>query len=109
MSTPSHTGVLTEIFRTRYATARSIHPTDSVAACGADAQRLVARHHLDDTPVSANSPYGLMRDDPAYVLLLGVGLETSRPSICPRRWWPLKFICSRPSNRNFTNAATVTG
>ena len=28
------------------------------------------------TPVSANSPYGLMREDPAYVLLLGVGLES---------------------------------
>ena len=76
MSTPSHTGVLTEIFRTRYATARSIHPTHSVAARGTDAKRLVARHHLDDTPVSANSPYGLMRDDPAYVFLLGVGLES---------------------------------
>src|SRR5262249_10628173 len=27
LATPSHTGVLTEIFRTRYATARSVHPT----------------------------------------------------------------------------------
>ena len=34
LATPSHTGVLTEVFRTRYATARSIHPTHSVAACG---------------------------------------------------------------------------
>jgi aminoglycoside 3-N-acetyltransferase len=76
MSTPSHTGALTEVFRTSYATVRSIHPTHSVATCGADAQRLVARHHLDDTPVSANSPYGLMRGDTAYVLLLGVGLES---------------------------------
>src|SRR5262249_13898617 len=33
-------------------------------------------HHLDDTPVSANSPYGLMRDDRAYVMTIGVGLET---------------------------------
>jgi aminoglycoside 3-N-acetyltransferase len=76
VATPSHTGVLTEIFRTRYASARSIHPTHSVAAYGSEAQRLVARHHLDDTPVSANCPYGLMRDTPAYVLLLGVGLES---------------------------------
>ena len=75
VATPSHTGVLTEIFRTHYATARSIHPTHSVAAYGPQAQRLLARHHVDDTPVSANSPYGLMRDTPAYVLLLGVGLE----------------------------------
>jgi len=76
MTTASHTGVLSEIFRTRYATARSIHPTHSVAACGPRAQQLSARHHLDDTPVSPNSPYGLMRDLPAYVLMLGVGLET---------------------------------
>jgi len=76
LATPSHTGVLTEVFRTRYATARSIHPTHSAAAYGPQAQQLLARHHLDDTPVSANSPYGLMRDSAAYVLLLGVGLES---------------------------------
>ena len=76
LATPSHTGVLTEVFRTRYATARSIHPTHSIAACGPLAEGLSARHHLDDTPVSANSPYGLMRDQPTYVLMLGVGLET---------------------------------
>jgi aminoglycoside 3-N-acetyltransferase len=75
METPSHTGVLSEIFRTRYATARSIHPTHSAAAFGPRSQELLARHHLDDTPVSPNSPYGLMRDLPAYVLMLGVGLE----------------------------------
>jgi aminoglycoside 3-N-acetyltransferase len=76
LTTPSHTGVLTEVFRTTYATHRSIHPTHSVAARGPHAQRLTARHHLDDTPVSANSPYGLMHGLEAYVLMLGVGLET---------------------------------
>jgi aminoglycoside 3-N-acetyltransferase len=76
LSTPSHTGVLTEIFRTCYATARSIHPTHSVAACGPQAESLLARHHLDDTPVSFNSPYGLMRGMPAYALMIGVGLES---------------------------------
>ncbi|HVI62949.1 MAG TPA: AAC(3) family N-acetyltransferase, partial [Bradyrhizobium sp.] len=34
LETPSHTGVLTEIFRTRYASGRSIHPTHSVAGLG---------------------------------------------------------------------------
>jgi len=75
LATPSHTGVLTEIFRTRYATARSIHPTHSVAGWGPAAKALLARHHVDDTPVSGNSPYGLMRDYPTYILTLGVGLE----------------------------------
>lgn len=76
VATRSETGVMTEIFRTRYASRRSIHPTHSVAACGPAADVLVARHHLDDTPVSANSPYGLMRSYRSYVLLLGVGLES---------------------------------
>jgi len=76
LGTPSHTGILTEVFRTRYAEARSIHPTHSVAARGSQAQRLLAQHHLGDTPVSANSPYGLMRDDRSYVMMIGVGLET---------------------------------
>jgi len=77
LATPSHTGVLSEIFRTRYATARSIHPTHSAAGCGPAAAMLCSRHHIDDTPVSANSPYGLMRDYPAYILMVGVGLETA--------------------------------
>ena len=73
--TASHTGALTEVFRTRYATARSIHPTHSVAGRGPAAGTLLARHHVDDTPVSGNSPYGLMRDYQTFILLLGVGLE----------------------------------
>src|SRR5580704_6765695 len=77
LATPSHTGVLTEIFRTRYATARSIHPTHSVAGFGPAARRLLSRHHLDTTPVSANSPYGLLRDYETYILMIGVGLETA--------------------------------
>ncbi len=75
MTTPSHTGVLTEVFRTHYATARSIHPTHSVAGWGPAASLLLSRHHVDSTPVSTNSPYGLMRDYDTYVLMIGVGLE----------------------------------
>ena len=76
MMTPSETGVMTEIFRTQFATSRSIHPTHSVAACGTAARALLASHHFDDTPVSPNSPYGLMREYNAYVMMLGVGLES---------------------------------
>jgi len=75
LQTPSETGVLTEIFRTRFASTRSIHPTHSVAAWGKAANALAARHHLDNTPVSANSPYGLMRAYDSCIMLIGVGLE----------------------------------
>jgi aminoglycoside 3-N-acetyltransferase len=76
IETRSETGILSEIFRTRYASHRSIHPTHSAAAYGAQADILVAHHHLDDTPVSPNSPYGLMKPYRAFVLMIGVGLET---------------------------------
>ncbi len=76
IATASHTGILTEIFRTRYAIARSIHPTHSVAGWGPAAPALLSRHHLDTTPVSQNSPYGLMRDYETYIFMVGVGLET---------------------------------
>lgn len=76
LATPSHTGILSEIFRTRYSTARSIHPTHSVAGHGPAAKTLLSRHQIDATPVSQNSPYGLMRDYDTSVLTIGCGLET---------------------------------
>src|SRR5262249_29855551 len=75
VETSSHTGVLSEVFRTRYAVARSIHPTHSVAGYGPSAKTLLSRHQFDVNPVSGNSPYGLMRDYDTCILLLGVGLE----------------------------------
>lgn len=75
LGTASHTGVLSEIFRVRYAVARSIHPTHSVAGWGRAAPLLLSRHHVDETPVSANSPYGFMRDYDTFVLMIGVGME----------------------------------
>jgi aminoglycoside 3-N-acetyltransferase len=77
IATPSHTGILTEVFRTRHAIARSIHPTHSVAGWGPAASVVLSRHHVDATPVSSNSPYGLLRDYDTYVLMIGVGLECS--------------------------------
>ena len=76
LATPSQTGVLTEIFRTRTAQGRSLHPTHSVAGWGARAQDLLATHHRGETPCPAASPYGLMRGQGALILLLGVGMES---------------------------------
>lgn len=75
IGTPSHTGILSEVFRTRHAIARSIHPTHSVAGWGGSAPLLLSQHHVGDTPVSGNSPYGLMRDYDTFILMIGVGLE----------------------------------
>lgn len=75
IATPSHVGVLAELFRQNYATGRSIHPTHSVSAAGRLASTLLSGHHLDDTPCSPNSPYGQAVGRDAHILMLGIGLE----------------------------------
>jgi len=75
LATPSHTGVLTEVFRVGCATHRSLHPTHSVAGIGPLASALLSTHHLGSTPCPGGSPYGLIREYDAAILLLGVGLE----------------------------------
>lgn len=75
IQTPSHTGALSEVFRTKFSTHRSLHPTHSVAGLGEAAEYLLSGHHLGSTPVPISSPYGLMRDFNSYILLIDVGFE----------------------------------
>jgi aminoglycoside 3-N-acetyltransferase len=75
LATPSHVGIIPEIFRLCYASHRSLHPTHSVAALGTRALQLTSGHHLDDTPCSPNSPYGRAGAEDTHILMLGIGLE----------------------------------
>ncbi len=77
LATPSHVGAVAELFRTRYAEARSLHPTHSAAAAGRLARELTAHHHEGTTPCAHNSPYGLMRGRDAHILMIACGLERS--------------------------------
>ncbi|HEY3198809.1 MAG TPA: AAC(3) family N-acetyltransferase [Nitrospirales bacterium] len=75
LRTPSNTGILTELFRTEYASARSLHPTHSVAGRGKLAEDLLSGHHLDDTPCSRRSPFGLLARHDGWVLMLGISMD----------------------------------
>ncbi len=75
LQTPSNTGILTEIFRTKYATRRSLHPTHSVAGCGRLVNELLGTHHLDETPCAALSPFGLLAGHDGWVLMLGISMD----------------------------------
>ncbi|WP_109117470.1 AAC(3) family N-acetyltransferase [Azospirillum sp. TSO22-1] len=77
LATPSITGILSELFRTRLATRRSLHPTHAVSGLGRQADALLAAQHLaGDTPCPPRSPWGLLDDHGAKVVMLGVGLES---------------------------------
>lgn len=73
--TPSNTGILTEVFRTRYASRRSLHPTHSVAGMGSQVDTLLDEHHLDPTPCSRRSPFGKLVDADGWVLMLGISFD----------------------------------
>lgn len=73
--TPSIVGTLGNVFRKRAGVIRSLHPTHSVAACGARAAEYVAGHEKDDTPCSRTSPYGKLITWGGKVLIIGPGLE----------------------------------
>ncbi len=72
--TPSCVGGLTEYFRRRSDTRRSIHPTHSVSARGFEADYLLGDHQLDHTPCGPHSPFHKLLDLEGKILFLGCGL-----------------------------------
>lgn len=75
LATPSNTGALTEMFRTRVATRRSLHPTHSVAGVGARVDPMLSGHHLDDTPCALASPFGQLVPHDAWLLMFGITMD----------------------------------
>lgn len=73
--TPSQMGLLTELFRRMPGVVRSVHPTHSVAAWGANAEWMTAGHHQACTPCGRQSPYGRLMDRNGRILLLGTDIS----------------------------------
>lgn len=73
--TPSCVGGLTEYFRTRPGTLRSVHPTHSVCGTGPRAAELLAGHQEDATPCGAHSPFARLPEVNGQILFLGCGLR----------------------------------
>lgn len=76
---------------------RSIHPSHPVAALGPDAARLLAEHHLGDSPAGARSPYGrLARLASGRILLIGVTNSSNTTFHTAEEYWsPYVFIDER--------------
>jgi len=70
-TTPGRTGALTEIFRQRPETLRSLHPTHSITAQGKRAVEFLADHYKFPA-FGVGSPVDRLAQAGGYVLLLGV-------------------------------------
>ncbi len=78
LATPCWTGRIPETMRRRPEALRSLHPTHSVAAIGAEAVSLTQSHLDSVSPCDAQSPYGRLAARPdGYILLLGVNHESN--------------------------------
>lgn len=70
-NTPGKTGMLTEIFRSRPDTERSLNPTHSVLASGKRAGEFLL-NHLEKEALGIDSPIDRVAQAGGYVLLIGV-------------------------------------
>ncbi|MBC7412259.1 MAG: AAC(3) family N-acetyltransferase [Bacteroidia bacterium] len=75
-NTQSSMGIITEVFRTQYATHRSLHATDSVCALGAYADYITNTHLGQLTPYNEHSPFYKLCKAHGKILLLGVDLNS---------------------------------
>jgi len=74
-NTPSCVGALTECFRTRPGTMRSVHPTHSVCGIGSAAGHMLSEHSRDVTPCGEHSPFFKLKSEAGQILFLGCGLK----------------------------------
>lgn len=72
--TPTCVGYLTEYFRTRPGTIRSLHPTHSVCGIGRMAAEMLGDHAEDHTPCGPCSPFRRLTEVGGRILMLGCGL-----------------------------------
>jgi aminoglycoside 3-N-acetyltransferase len=70
-STPCWTGAIPEAARRRPDAIRSVHPTHSVTAIGARAEKLTSGHENSSTPCDRHSPYVRLVEEGGKILLLG--------------------------------------
>ncbi|MEO5331936.1 MAG: AAC(3) family N-acetyltransferase [Magnetococcus sp. YQC-5] len=75
-TTPSRSGLLTELFRRSPDVVRSVHPTHAMAALGERANRFCQDHAICTTPCGIGSPYAKLLETNGKILFLGAPLES---------------------------------
>ncbi len=80
-TTPCWTGRIPETARQRPDAIRSLHPTHSIAAIGAGAERYAFDHESGASPCDDHSPYHRLIEDAGHILLLGDVTQDSNTTI----------------------------
>jgi aminoglycoside 3-N-acetyltransferase len=79
--TPCWTGRIPETARQWPGARRSLHPTHSVTALGADAASYASGHETGESPCDVRSPYHRLIRDNGWILLLGNVTQESNTTL----------------------------
>ena len=75
LTTPSSSGIITDVFWRRSGVRRSLHPTHPYAAAGRDAEQVLAGN-TEASTYGKDNPLGKLIFQGCRILLLGAGLNT---------------------------------
>ncbi len=103
-TTPSNVGYLSEYFRTKAGTLRSLHPTHSVCGCGGHARELLEAHAQDITPCGPNSPFNQLISRQGKILMVGCGLEPNTLMHAIEEYAPPPYLFGPPMTYTITDA-----
>ncbi|MEG1015253.1 MAG: AAC(3) family N-acetyltransferase [Clostridia bacterium] len=113
LETPSVVGILPELFRTRPHVFRSLHPTHSLAAYGAEAEAFVSQDHHNHTPCGKTSAWHKLLERDAHILLVGCELTSCTFLHGVEEWCnvphrlkaPMTFTIIAPNGTSFNLAS----
>jgi aminoglycoside 3-N-acetyltransferase len=108
LTTPSCVGFLTEYFRTRPGTRRSLHPTHSVCGVGARMNESLGDHGVDTTPCGPHSPFRKLLHCGGKILMLGCGLRPNTTMHAIEEYSQPPYLFGAPLTYTLTDAAGTT-
>jgi aminoglycoside 3-N-acetyltransferase len=103
-TTPTCVGYLTEYFRTRPGTLRSLHPTHSVCGVGYRVHEMLDSHQKDSTPCGPNSPFNKLFYVHGKILMVGCGLRPNTSMHAVEEYVRPPYLFGAPTVYTITDA-----
>ncbi|MFQ5964647.1 MAG: AAC(3) family N-acetyltransferase [Candidatus Scalinduaceae bacterium] len=92
-SSPSRSGIVSEVFRGRPGVLRSLHPTNPVSVWGRNAEELVRDHEKSPTPYGSNTPYGKLAErEDSFIIMLETHVHSLLHHLQERVHFPNLFL-----------------
>jgi aminoglycoside 3-N-acetyltransferase len=106
--TPSCVGFLSEYFRCRAGTQRSLHPTHSVCGVGKLAHNWLEDHIHDHTPCGTHSPFNKLIHQQGKILMIGCGLEPNTAMHAIEEYIQPAYLFDSPQTYTITDSQRKT-